>query len=127
MGARTMTSMESQTPAQAEAADGAPARQVDWWHREHPTFVALTGFFAGMLYVTAVPGGFIGLLRLALPYDQAVEWFGWVAVSVLLPVVLVVLPRTRRFGKYMFLGMALTALVVLGVASLVLWLMIATD
>ena len=122
-----MTGMEPQTPAQPEVAESAPARQVDWWHREHPTFAALMGFFAGMLYVTAVPGGFIGLLRLALPYDQAVEWFGWIALSLIVPIGLVAWPRTRRFGKYMLLGMALTALVVLGVASLVLWLMIATD
>ena len=40
---------------------------------------------------------------------------------------LLAVPRTRRFGKYFLLGMGLTALVVLGVAALVLWFMVRAD
>ena len=38
-----------------------------------------------------------------------------------MPIGLLAVPRTRRFGIYMVLGMVLTALVVLGVAALVLY------
>lgn len=106
-------------------AERAPA--PDWWHRDHPTFSALTGFFTGMLLVTAVPGGLIGLLRLALPYDSVQQYLGLVVASVVVPLGLLAWPRTRRFGLYMLVGMVLTGLVVLGVASLVLYLMIRMD
>ena len=120
-GAQDVREVDEQPTGSDEAA------QVDWWHRDHPTFTALTGFFTGMLLVTAVPGGLIGLLRLALPYDSVQQYLGLVVVCLLLPLVLLVPARTRRFGTYMLIGMALTALVVLGVASLVLYLMIRMD
>ena len=98
----------------------------DWWHRDHPTFTALSGFFSGMLFVTVIPGGFAGLLRLLFHYDTAEQLFPLVALFLVIPIGLVIAPRTRRFGKYMLLGMAITALVVLGVASLVLYFMVRT-
>ncbi|WP_239455314.1 hypothetical protein [Nocardioides gilvus] len=100
---------------------------TDWWHRDHPTFTALSGFFSGMLFVTAVPGGFAGVLRLLLPFEQAERWFPLVALALVLPAGLLVARRTRRFGTYMLIGMVLTGLVVLGVASLVLWFMVELD
>lgn len=100
---------------------------LDWWHRDHPTFTALSGFFTGMLFVTAVPGTFAGLLRLLLSYETAEKYFPWVALTLVVPLGLLAWPRSRRFGAYMCIGMVLTALVVLGVASLVLWLMVALD
>ncbi len=105
----------------------SPASTVDWWHRDHPVFTPLVGFFAGLVFVTVVPGGWIGLLRLVLDYDRAEQLFPLVLVALVLPLGLVAARRTRRFGLYMLLGMAVTALVVLGVASLVLWLMILVD
>lgn len=100
---------------------------TDWWHRDHPTFTALSGFFAGMLFVTAVPGGFAGVLRLLFTFETAERWFPLVALALLVPLGLLVAPRTRRFGTYMVIGMVLTLLVVLGVASLVLWFMVELD
>ncbi len=97
---------------------------TDWWHRDHPTFIALSGFFTGMLFVTLVPGGFVGLLRLLFAYDTAEELFPLVLISLIVPIGLLAVPRTRRFGIYMVLGMVLTALVVLGVASLVLYYLV---
>lgn len=98
-------------------------RPFEWWHHSHPTFAALTGFFAGMLFVTALPGAFAGILRLLFSYDTAEKLFPLVAVALALPITLLVKRKTRRFGQYMFIGMAITALVVLGVASLVLYFM----
>ena len=79
-------------------------RRTDWWHRDHPTFTALSGFFTGMLFVTLVPGGFVGLLRLLFDYDTAEDLFPLVLVSLVVPIGLLVVPRTRRFGIYMVIG-----------------------
>ena len=113
----------SNTVARADQQRGA----TDWWHRDHPTFTALAGFFSGMLFVTAVPGGVAGLLRLLFTYETAERWFPLVALALLVPLGLLLAPRTRRFGTYMVIGMVLTLLVVLGVASLVLWFMVELD
>ena len=70
------------------------------------------------------PGRLRGLLRLLFDYDTAEELFPLVLVSLVVPIALLAVPRTRRFGIYMVLGMVLTALVVLGVASLVLYYLV---
>jgi 4-amino-4-deoxy-L-arabinose transferase-like glycosyltransferase len=106
---------------------GPDDRTTDWWHRDHPTFTALAGFFSGMLFVTVVPGTFVAILRLLFEYETAEELFPFVLVTLVVPIVLLAVPRTRRFGKYLLLGMVLTALVVLGVASLVLYFMVRVD
>ena len=112
-----------------EQAPGEPqdARHFEWWHHSHPTFAALTGFFTGMLFVTALPGAFAGILRLLFTYDRAEELFPWVAVALVVPVALLATRKTRRFGQFMVVGMLLAALVVAGVASLVLYFMVRHD
>jgi len=98
-----------------------------WWHRDHPTFSALTGFFTGLVVVLVVPGGFAAVLRTLFDYDTAEELFPFVLVVFAVPLVLIAIPRTRRFGRYMLLGMLATAAVVIGVAALVVWILIMTD
>ncbi len=98
-------------------------RSFEWWHHSHPTFAGITGFFAGMLFVTAVPGAFAGILRLLFPYETAEQLFPLVLLALALPIFLLVKRKTRRFAQFMFIGMLVTALVVLGVASLVLYFM----
>ena len=39
----------------AESEVRSPGDQPDWWHRDHPTFAALSGFFTGLLFVLLVP------------------------------------------------------------------------
>lgn len=99
-------------------------RPLGWWHHSHPTFAGITGFFAGMLFVTALPGAFIGILRLLFPYETAEKLFPLVLIALALPIAMLVKRKTRRFAQFMFVGMVVTALVVLGVASLVLYLMV---
>lgn len=99
----------------------------DWWHSSHPTFAAIAGFFSGMLLVTALPGGFAGILRLLFSNETAEELFPFVLVGLALPISLLAMRKTRRFGTFMVIGMAITALVVLGVASLVLYFMVQYD
>lgn len=100
--------------------------QPDWWHREHPVFVPLTGFFSGLAFMLLVPGLFAALLEALFPLHTVSDLFPFVLVALVVPVVLVAGPRTRRFGLFFVLGMAATAAVVLGVGAAVLWLMTAT-
>jgi 4-amino-4-deoxy-L-arabinose transferase-like glycosyltransferase len=106
------------------AAPRPPERQPDWWHRDHPTFTALTGFFTGLVFVILVPGLFAAVLGLLFDYNTAEDLFPFVLVAVAVPIGLVIAPRTRRFGLYMLIGMVTTAIVVGGVAGLVLWYMV---
>ena len=87
-----------------------------------PVFSAIAGFFAGMLFVTALPGGFAALLRAVLPYETAERLFPLVTIALVIPIALLAGGRTRRFGLYMVMGMVTTAMVVLGVAYLALYL-----
>ena len=98
-------------------------RHFEWWHHSHPTFAGIAGFFAGMLFVTALPGAFAGVLRLLFSYDTAERLFPFVLIALALPIALLVMRKTRRFAQFMFVGMLVTALVVGGVASLVLYFM----
>ena len=109
---------------QAEHGEVSQEQRLGWWHHSHPTFAGITGFFAGMLYVTALPGAFVGILRLLFSYDTAEQLFPFVLIFLALPIVMLVKRKTRRFAQFMFVGMLVTALVVLGVASLVLYFMV---
>ena len=80
-----------------------------------------------MLFVTALPGAFAGFLRVVFSNETAEELFPFVLVGLALPIFLLAKRKTRRFGIYMVIGMALTSLVVLGVASLVLYFMVQSD
>ncbi|MCB0895751.1 MAG: hypothetical protein H6529_16395 [Nocardioides sp.] len=111
-----------QPPQQPEAEAGQ--RPPDWWHRDHPTFTALTGFFSGLAFVIVVPGLFAAVLGLLFDYHTAEDLFPFVLVTLAIPVGLVIVPRTRRFGIYMLIGMVTTALVVGGVSGVVLWYMV---
>ncbi len=108
------------------AAEAPPQerQRFAWWHASHPTFAGITGFFAGMLFVTALPGAFVGLLRLLFARETAEQLFPLVLLALALPIFMLVKRKTRRFGQFMFVGMIVTALVVAGVASLVLYFMV---
>ncbi len=110
-------------PAQVTDAKAAP----DWWHRDHPVFAALSGFFTGLLTVILVPGAFAAILNVLFTYERAEDFFPFVLVVFAVPFGLIAASRTRRFGKYMLLGMALTAVVVIGVAALVVWILYLRD
>ena len=48
-------------------------------------------------------------------------------ISLAVPIGLLVAPRTRRFGRYMLIGVVATALVVIGVAAIVLWVLVGRE
>ena len=106
-------------------------RRPDWWpgrsSGDHPTFTALTGFFTGLAYVVLVPAVFVGLMHLVVDDDTTNDLFPMVLVALAVPIGLMAAPRTRRFGGYMLIGMAVTAAVVIGVGALVIWFMVQRD
>lgn len=118
------TDQENAEPAAPGEPGESGERQPDWWHRDHPTFTALTGFFSGLAFLVLVPALFAGVLGLLFSYDRAERYFPFVLFTLVVPVALVLWPRTRRFGLYLLIGMVTTALVVGGVAAVVLWYMV---
>jgi hypothetical protein len=104
--------------------DVGDARKPSWWHRDHPTFAALSGFFTGLLFVALVPAVFYGVLSLVVDNDRAEDLFPFVLVTLVVPIGLIANQRTRRFGIYFLIGMVLTAIVVVGVSALVLWYLV---
>jgi hypothetical protein len=124
-----MTTDQDTTPSEPAGPSEpvAAERQPDWWHRDHPTFASLTGFFTGLAFVVLVPGMFVALLHLLVDDDTAEDLFPFVLVTLVVPIGLLIAPRTRRFAIYMVIGMVATALVVGGVAALVLWYMIRRE
>lgn len=111
-------------------SDNGGHRDVDgpsWWHRDHPIFFALSGFFTGLVTVIVVPGAFAAILSSMFDTERAGDLFPFVLLIFAVPLGLIAAERTRRFGKYMLLGMVLTAVVVVGVAALVLWVLYSRD
>lgn len=121
------------TDADVSSDDGGmppPGDHVDrrglfgWWHGSHPTFAALVGFYAGLVYIIVVPGVAGAILAAVFGQDRAEELFPWVGLTLVVPLALLVPRKTRRFAEFVWLGIVSTFIVVVGVAALVLWLMI---
>ena len=117
---------EVETPVGAdERVDAQTADRPNWWHRDHPTFSALSGFFTGLVFVLLVPAAFVGVLSLVVDdNDRVQELFPLVLVTLVVPLFLVISGRSRRFGTYMWIGIVSTALVVGGVGALVLYVLV---
>lgn len=99
----------------------------DWWHRDHPVFVPLAGFFTGMAFIILVPGTYAAVLKSLVGYERAEDLFPFVLLTLVVPISLLVPHHTRRFGRYMLFGVVATALVVVGVALGVLWFLLNRD
>src|SRR4029078_4923010 len=64
------------------ASDGpTDHRQPRWWHRDHPTFSALAGFFTGLLFVALVPATYVGALSLMFDNQKVEDLFPFVLVT----------------------------------------------
>ena len=111
----------------APTAPDADEQTLDWWHRDHPVFTALTGFFAGLAFISLVPALYMWLLRLFFSDETAEALFPFVLVSLAVPIGLVITERTRRFGTYMILGMVVCGIVVAGVAALVIYVLMMRE
>lgn len=101
--------------------------EPNWWHRSHPTFAGVVGFFTGIVYVIVVPGIYATLLNAFLGEKTATRLFPYVLIALLVPVGLLVPRKTRRFAQLMLVGMVATVLVVAVTAALVLWVLVSRD
>ena len=99
----------------------------NWWHRSHPVFTPLSGFFSGLVLVIVLPGLFGAVLSALVSDSMAEKLAPWALVVFVIPVGLIIAPRTRRLGRYLLLGMVLTAIVVLAVAALTIYVLIKND
>ncbi|MFT4082470.1 MAG: hypothetical protein QM638_07770 [Nocardioides sp.] len=96
----------------------------DWWHHSHPTFAALTGFYVGLVFIILAPSTFAAILTAVVDDDRVGKLYPLVLLTLLLPLALLVPRKTRRFAEFVWLGIVSTAIVVGGVAALVLWILI---
>ena len=115
---------DAQSDEPSEEPKDSSAARLSWWHRDHPTFTALAGFFTGLLFVALIPAIYVGVLSLVVDNAKVESLFPFVLVTLVVPVALVANRRTRRFGTYFWIGIVLTAVVVVGVAALVLWYLV---
>ena len=115
------------TAPDEDAAGPIERMRPDWFHREHPVFFPLAGFFTGMLYIILVPGLYAAVLKAVDGYQKAESLFPFVVLTLVVPLGLLVPQHTRRFARYMLLGVVATALVVVGVAAAVLWFLFNRD
>ncbi|WP_238343017.1 hypothetical protein [Nocardioides cynanchi] len=116
----------SQTSAEVDAP-AEPGVEPDWWHRSHPTFAGVAGFFTGIAFVIAVPGVYATLLNAFLGEKTAQRLFPYVLIALLVPLGLLVPRKTRRFAQLMLVGMVATVIVVAVTAGMVLWFLISRD
>lgn len=118
-----------EAPGESDGED-VPAEdqpEPNWWHRSHPTFAGLVGFFSGVLYVIAVPGIYGALLSWLLPPSKAQALFPLILVALIVPLGMLVPRKTRRFAQFMLLGVVCTAVVVGLTAALVIYVMVQLD
>lgn len=113
--------------APVESESESRRRLPDWWHRDHPVFVPLAGFFTGMAFIILVPGTYAAVLKALVGFERAEELFPFVLLTLVVPISLLVPQHTRRFGRYMLFGVLATAIVVVGVALGVLWFLLNRD
>jgi hypothetical protein len=116
--------MTESGPPSVEQESEEPASEPSWWHRSHPTFAGLVGFFTGVAYVIVVPGVYAAILSLLLSDATARRLFPLIAVALVVPLALLIPRRTRRFAQFMLLGVVLTALVIGVTAAVVIWVMV---
>jgi len=124
------TAVEAEPDPEPGSHDEGPGGDAEetpapgWWHRSHPTFASLTGFYGGMAFIILVPGLWAGITAWLFGQDRAESLFPWVLLTLAVPLALLVPRHTRRFALYLWIGIVSTAVVVGGVATLVLWLLI---
>ncbi len=124
------TDVREMTRTSSRSGRRAAPRGPSFWHRDHPVFLPLAGFFTGTLLVLLVLG-VLGLVLKALFDVDLSEHPGPFFVAILalfvLNVLLLLAPGTRRFARYMLFGLLATPVVVGGVAAATLFLLVRSD
>ncbi|NYJ00803.1 CDP-diglyceride synthetase [Nocardioides thalensis] len=121
------SSAEPDVPEEIGTPDDKKTLRPDWWHRDHPVFVPLAGFFTGMVFIILIPGTYAALLKEVVGYERAQALFPFVLLTFVVPIGLLVPHHTRKFARYMLFGAVATLLVVGGVALAVGWFLYTRD
>lgn len=106
------------------------AEKRGWFHRGHPVFTPLAGFFTGVLSLVVILGALGWVLRNVLDVDLSENpryFFYALGALLVIDIALLVVPRTRRFAKYMLAALVTTPIVVGGVGALTLYLLLKND
>jgi hypothetical protein len=103
---------------------GVTSRAVGWWRGSHPTVASLVGFYLGMVFIVVIPGLWGAITRAVVGTQRAEHLFPYVLLTLVVPAALLVPRKTRRFAEFVWIGIVSTAVVVGGVAILVLWFLI---
>jgi hypothetical protein len=124
-----MTDSEAASAVESDGDEPGeePGPEPSWWHRSHPTFAGLVGFFIGVAYVIVVPGIYAAVLRLLLSDSAAQRLFPLIALALVVPLALLIPRRTRRFAQFMLLGVVTTAVVIGLTAAVVIWVLVKLD
>ena len=80
-----------------------------------------------MAFIILVPGTYAAILKAMVGFERAEELFPFVLLTLVVPFGLLVPAHTRKFGRYLLLGVIATAVVVVGVAVGVLWFLLNRD
>lgn len=124
---RRRAARRADAPADAGTTSGEAPR---FWHRAHPVFTPLAGFFTGLVTIVVVLALLFWLLADVVGYDVTRHpWVFLVAIGAVFVVNLglVAVHSTRRFARYMLFGVLATPLVIAGVAALTSYLLLSTD
>jgi hypothetical protein len=124
-----MTDSEAASAVESDGDEPGeePGPEPSWWHRSHPTFAGLVGFFIGVAYVIVVPGIYAAVLRLLLSDSAAQRLFPLIALALVVPLALLIPRKTRRFAQFMLLGVVTTAVVIGLTAAVVIWVLVKLD
>lgn len=123
---------EPEAPARSRRPRGGRRRaeKRGWFHRGHPVFTPLAGFFTGVLSLVVILGALGWVLRNVLDVDLSENpryFFYALGALLVIDIALLVVPRTRRFAKYMLAALVTTPIVVGGVGALTLYLLLKND
>ncbi|MGA8847721.1 MAG: hypothetical protein WB471_13985 [Nocardioides sp.] len=117
-------------PGRSTGRKRASSHNPTIWQRGHPVFVPLAGFFTGTLLVALVLGALGVGLKAWFDVDLSENpepFFVAILALLVLNVLLLVAPVTRRFARYMLFGLLATPVVVAGVGAATLFLLVRND
>lgn len=117
-------------PSAPEPAPHEPDESDESEEPERPepsTKTAILGFYFGVVCMLFAPVLYFSATRWLFPDATAGDLAPFALLQLAVPAILVAVPRTRRFGLYMVLGLIVTGIVVSVSAVAALFVLIKSD
>ena len=116
---------------------GTPEQPPNWGHGQSPypngaagtpskVGLSVGGFFSGVAWVVIVPALLAAIIG-AILNDAQPAFIAAGVLSLLPPIVLLFVPKARRFGAFWLMGMAVTVIVLAGVCAAFIALITASE